>query len=147
MGDRPQFQLTEADEAALRSMGYLTINEHGEKTLIGLTVEESIEHHRSNIFSRNKSDTKRFRELNDKLVIAHRRALVNDTLRRLGVSPISDELAQRMDDATSRVVSAAAELSHAVQAAADLGIKFDIDVSEITVAGREQKQIKPKLVL
>jgi hypothetical protein len=40
--DRPQLTLTDAEESFFRDMRQLSVNEHGELILVGLTVEESI---------------------------------------------------------------------------------------------------------
>lgn len=59
---------------------------------------------------------------------------------------MSDEQKER-EDAGKRVVRAALELSHALQAAEDKGVHFDIQVDELIVAGRKNKQVVARLLL
>ncbi|PBB80972.1 hypothetical protein CK218_11255 [Mesorhizobium sp. WSM3879] len=59
---------------------------------------------------------------------------------------MTDDQKER-DEAGKRVVRAAMELSHALQAAEEKGVHFDIQVDELVIAGRKNKQVVARLLL
>jgi hypothetical protein len=58
-----------------------------------------------------------------------------------------DDAQKERNEAGARVVRAALELSHALQAAAEKGVHFDIQVDELVIAGRKHKQVVARLLL
>jgi hypothetical protein len=58
-----------------------------------------------------------------------------------------DDAQKERNEAGARVVRAALELSHALQAAAQKGVHFDIQVDELVIAGIKNKQVVARLLL
>jgi hypothetical protein len=86
MSDRPQLVLTDSEEEWHKMMFSFSTNEHGDRTLAGLTVEESIEfveHHR-HWNKPSKAEFERITELREKHEAARRLNIATAALREQG---------------------------------------------------------------
>ncbi|RUU95487.1 hypothetical protein EOB36_32395 [Mesorhizobium sp. M6A.T.Cr.TU.017.01.1.1] len=152
--DRPQLDLNSDEELWHSTMLGLSTNEHGERTLAGLTVEESIElnEFQRHFFGRRKKhssreERNRYRELTEKFEASRRKALVAAELRRHGAVLSDEDRDAQQKEAALKVVRLAMELTTALQAAHDAGVPMVIEQDEFSVSGRPIRQVLARLLI
>ena len=138
--DRPELDLTADEEVWHQTMLGLSTNEHGERTLVGLTVEESVElntYHRYFFGKRKKHSSREerthYRELNEKFEAARHNAFVAAERRRHGAVLTDDVREARQQEAAMKVVKLATALTDALEAARKEGVPMVIQVDDIAI--------------